>query len=1146
MRQRHPETHALTCIPPRSAPHACAVIERAGLSAFAQSGEKARLFNQLLTMARFYEAYEIDDHKGTALTDAEVKASRCDELVALQKAAFRMDGLQDFALANLSAIDSASSLEGHFSRLQPAQLSALTAKLGLTHTSEHAASLGKQFLVKLLVSRYERRTPQHETISQLPLYPDEVTPWDVAVVPSIDFVGDACLALPKLNLQFLTLHDYLLRNFTLFRLEATYEIKEDIEDVCERLQPRLQQSGKTVFRGWARMALPVASFKLYKVGRPLLGEARPSEVRAEASISLSGCRGDVAAEWSALRKHDVVFLLTIRAAVAEGDKPAGDAPFPQRVGLITVRGAEVSQVADDEGNIFTGESENDRQLRGQGRKIDLTLDTAQYHLDAQAMAEGTASDVYEELNVIVRRKPKENNFKAILQSIRDLMTTPLVVPEWLQDVLLGYGDPAAAAYWNLPAEQKVEQYDFFDTFLDFDHVVAAFPQAEVTLAVPSAPGQAPAPPYRLTIPPAVPRANAPPPVEGKAPAPKETIIVEAYDALVAGPYPEDQPRMNPTRFTPMQVEALRAAMNPGLSVVVGPPGTGKTDTAVQIISNLAHTFPTQRVLIITHSNQALNDVFEKLLLRDLDERYLLRLGHGEELLETEKDFSRLGRVNHMLKRRLELLVRVERLGQTLEIAADVGYTCETAEYFFHSHVLARWEQFLSAAEARRAEGAAPVALLFPFTDFFADAPQPLFKGHNFDADLAAARGCFRHLERLFTELEECRAFEILRSSYDRGNFLLTKHAKVIAMTCTHAAIKRRDLVALGFQYDTLIMEEAAQIMEVETFIPMVLQNPDAATGKARLKRVVLIGDHHQLPPVVKNTAFQKYSKLDQSLFARFVRLGVPACQLDMQGRARAAMADLYRWRYDALKDLPQIASEARFELANAGFAHPFQFIDVPDLNDVGESSPMPYYIQNLAEAEYVVATFMYMRLQGIAASRISIITTYNGQKDLIQDIVAQRCASSAQFGTPAKIATTDKFQGQQNDYILLSLVRTKAVGHLRDVRRLVVAMSRARLGLYVFGRRELFEPCVELRPTFAQVRCHRHSPGHACAMRVPRPPPRSTCSLSRAPSARTVHAVAGAPRQAAPPPCRAPPDDARGRRRARGGGARGRRAQGDG
>jgi len=47
--------------------------------------------------------------------------------------------------------------------------------------------------------------------------------------------GETCLALPKLNLQFLTAHDYLLRNFNLFRLEATYEIREDVADVLQRI-----------------------------------------------------------------------------------------------------------------------------------------------------------------------------------------------------------------------------------------------------------------------------------------------------------------------------------------------------------------------------------------------------------------------------------------------------------------------------------------------------------------------------------------------------------------------------------------------------------------------------------------------------------------------------------------------------------------------------------------------------------------------------------------------------------------------------------------------------------------------------------------------------------------------------------------------
>ena len=54
-------------------------------------------------------------------------------------------------------------------------------------------------------------------------------------MPAALAAGESCLALPKLNLQFLTAHDYLLRNFSLFRLEATYEIREDLSDVLARM-----------------------------------------------------------------------------------------------------------------------------------------------------------------------------------------------------------------------------------------------------------------------------------------------------------------------------------------------------------------------------------------------------------------------------------------------------------------------------------------------------------------------------------------------------------------------------------------------------------------------------------------------------------------------------------------------------------------------------------------------------------------------------------------------------------------------------------------------------------------------------------------------------------------------------------------------
>ncbi|CAN0389210.1 unnamed protein product, partial [Laminaria digitata] len=76
---------------------------------------------------------------------------------------------------------------------------------------------------------------------------------------------------------------------------------------------------------------------------------------------------------------------------------------------------------------------------------------------------------------------------------------------------------------------------------------------------------------------------------------------------------QDVPKKNKVRFTPVQVEAIRSGMNPGLTMVVGPPGTGKTDVAVQVISNLYHSFPTQRTIMVAHSNAALNDLFEKIM-----------------------------------------------------------------------------------------------------------------------------------------------------------------------------------------------------------------------------------------------------------------------------------------------------------------------------------------------------------------------------------------------------------------------------------------------------------------------------------------------------------------------------------------------------
>lgn len=821
--------------------------------------------------------------------------------------------------------------------------------------------------------------------------------------------------------------------------------------------PWESEEGEVVFGGWARMALPVQEFAVIDVGKPHIGERRPSRVRADVSVSLN-VRKEVQDEWESLRRHDVCFLITVHPHTPIGTKYNHRENFIEQVGLVHVRGCEIEGLLDESGKVIEDGIEPRSKLPGDKRTYRVWLDTNQYRQDMESLQEG-GDDVYEAFNIFMRRKPKENNFKAVLETIRHLMNTDCVVPQWLHDILLGYGDPGSAHYSKMPGQAR--SLDFNDTFLDFQHIKDCFPDYKINLKCNDSKIQRP---FRLIFEDVSMPMDTDDEIDTVKDLPK-MITVDSYSIPRRGPYKSNEPRSNVIRFTPTQVEAIRAGMQPGLTLVVGPPGTGKTDIAVQIISNLYHNHPNQRTLIVTHSNQALNQLFEKIMQLDIDERHLLRLGHGEEALETEKDFSRYGRVNYVLSQRLQLLTKVKKLQDSLDVTGDVSYTCETAGHFYLYEVIARWEKFVNDYETRNDDATAEqFSNDFPFTKFFSDAPQPLFSGTTFNENMEIAQSCYRYIAHIFTELEEFRAFELLRNGLDRSKYLLVKEAKIIAMTCTHAALKRKELVNLSFKYDNILMEESAQILEIETFIPLLLQNP--LDGFNRLKRWIMIGDHHQLPPVIKNMAFQKYSNMEQSLFTRLVRLGVPTIQLDGQGRSRSGICELYKWRYKKLDDLQHIRERPEYQRANAGFVHDFQLINVENFNGVGESEPNPYFYQNLAEAEYVVAVYMYMRLIGYPAEKISILTTYNGQKHLLRDVVNTRCTENPMIGKPHKITTVDKYQGQQNDYVLISLVRTKAVGHLRDVRRLVVAASRARLGLYIFGRVALFKNCFELQPTF--------------------------------------------------------------------------------
>ena len=835
--------------------HATNLIVKCQVSELANRPE-GKLFAQLLFILNIFAEFEISDSTGKPLTDLEVMKRHYSKVRNLQMIIYKnFEHLREFSYSSVAIIDKSSKLEHYFKQMTDEEMFQLCEFLHVLPKEDDPLHQHKEFLIKLLKSKFQHRRSQLEAINRMPLYPTEKIIWDDNIVPTEYYSGDKCLALPKLNLQFLTLHDYLLRNYDLFRLESTYEIRQDIEDIVTRLRPWEAEDGSILFRGWARMAQPIVNFTVCEVAKPNIGEDKPSRVRADVTVNLN-LRREIKAEWEALRKHDVCLLLSIRSP---REMPSTQGSFPEEYGICYVRGCEVEGMLDENGRVIEEGPEPKPEMKNDSRTFRVWLDCNQYKADLDSVKEGTNDeDVYETFNVLMRRKPKENNFKAVLSTIRDLMNTKCVVPDWLSDIILGYGDPGAAHYSQ--RENALTTLDFNDTFLDLNHLKQSFPQSQISYNQPEGELMSP---WKLTFEKCEKEENS---METDQPA-TEKIHVESYVIPSRGPYPYTVPKKNSVPFTPTQIEAIRSGMQPGLTMVVGPPGTGKTDVAVQIISNLYHNNPLERTLIVTHSNQALNQLFEKIMCLDIDERHLLRLGHGEEALETEKDFSRYGRVNYVLNKRLELLDEVTRLKDSLGVRGDMGASCETAGYFFLHHILSRWEKFMSEVQPRSGEIALPVINeKFPFHIFFSNAPQPLFKQQSYEEDLEIARGCFRYLENIFTQLKEFKAFEMLRSGLDRTRYLLVKEAKIIAMTCTHAALKRHELVELGFQFDNILMEESAQILEIETFIPLLLQNPD--DGRNRLKRWVMIGDHHQLPPVIKNMAFQKFSNMEQSLFTR--------------------------------------------------------------------------------------------------------------------------------------------------------------------------------------------------------------------------------------------------------------------------------------
>ena len=214
-----------------------------------------------------------------------------------------------------------------------------------------------------------------------------------------------------------------------------------------------------------------------EVAPPKVGNDEPAYVRAEITLDTSRLADHVWKEWENLQNGDVIYLLEVRphdenAAIINGHTPRDAARLS---GLTCLRTATVLQVLDENGRAMRDRSNvqtNGHSYRAGNRKLVVSLDALAYKVDEDRKAKGRP-DVYESLNMIVRRRGRENNFKRILESIKSLTLSAVSVPGWLQEVFLGYGNPAGANYTQL--ENRLESLDFRDTFVDWQHLTESLP-----------------------------------------------------------------------------------------------------------------------------------------------------------------------------------------------------------------------------------------------------------------------------------------------------------------------------------------------------------------------------------------------------------------------------------------------------------------------------------------------------------------------------------------------------------------------------------------------------------------------------------------------------------------------------------------------
>lgn len=275
----------------------------------------------------------------------------------------------------------------------------------------------------------------------------------------------------------------------------------------------------------------------------------------------------------------------------------------------------------------------------------------------------------------------------------------------------------------------------------------------------------------------------------------------------------------------------------------------------------------------------------------------------------------------------------------------------------------------------------------------------------------------------------------------RINAELFGSARVIAATL----VGSDNRLLQGMKFGTLFIDEAAQALEAACWIPI---------GKA--SRVVLAGDHCQLPPTIKSMAAKK-GGLEVTLMERIVEnKPEEVTLLKMQYRMNdEIMRFSSDWFYfGQVESAPLVRHRGILD-----YDLPIEWIDTSDIDAREEFVGATFGRMNKREAELTLAVLQHY-FEKIGRPRIleeridvGIISPYRAQVQYLRQLIGKR-----EFFKPYRplisVNTVDGFQGQERDVILISLVRANdegQIGFLSDLRRMNVAMTRARMKLIILG-----------------------------------------------------------------------------------------------